>query len=107
MSISLSSPANSASTQSTPTLSSPEILFTTDLFDVRKSPKGGWGAFAIRDVERGTVVFSELPLFRTKIGNIYHEYENLTREQRAEYRTLAHWYKVNPTKVMGVFLTNR
>jgi hypothetical protein len=102
-----SSSVESESPPSSPVSPTAEVLFTTEIFEVRKSPKGGWGAFALVDIEKDTVVLSEAPLFRSGALQIYAEYEKLTSQQRKEYLTLACWYGVENYKVQAIFNTNR
>lgn len=85
----------------------PDPLFITPFFEVRKSPKGGYGAFATKDIEVGTVIMSEKPLFRATFGEVFYEYEQLTFPQKVEYRSLHGWSALAKNRVLSIFKTNR
>lgn len=82
-------------------------LFESEFFEVRESSKGGYGAFATKDIEIGTIVQREKPAFRAIMGEIFHEYEGLTVEQRAEYRSLHGWSAFGNNRIISIFKTNR
>lgn len=79
----------------------------TPFFEVRISPKGGYGAFATRDIEVGTLVMTEEPLLRAMSGDVFFEYERLTAEQRREYRSLYGWAELSNNPIISIFKTNR
>ncbi len=83
------------------------IPFTTEFFEIKKSPKKGYGAFAIKDIENGTIIMIEAPLFRARPVEVFTEWEKLTAEQRAEYRTLHGHMALNTDRRMAIFMTNR
>ncbi|KAF8853204.1 SET domain-containing protein [Acephala macrosclerotiorum] len=85
----------------------PDPLFVTEFFEVHRSPKGGYGAFATKDIEVGTVVMSEEPLFRATFSEVFYKYENLTTEQRVEYRSLHGWSGLGLPRLLAIFKTNR
>ncbi|KUJ18770.1 SET domain-containing protein [Mollisia scopiformis] len=82
-------------------------LFVTEFFEVCKSPKGGYGAFATKDIEVGTVIMSEEPAFRATFGEVFYMYEGLTTEQRVEYRSLHGWSALAHNRILSIFKTNR
>lgn len=87
---------------------SPDISFSTEFFEVKKSPRKGYGAFALKDIKEGTVISSEAPLFTSNFFDLFHELEKLTPEQRAQYRTLAAYMKLEPcSRDASIFMTNR
>jgi hypothetical protein len=88
---------------------SPEAppLLVTDYFEVRKSSKGGYGAFAIKEIKEGTIIMSEEPLFRAAYIEVFYKYEALPRDQRKEYRSLFGWKGVSEHPVLAIFKTNR
>ncbi|TVY80446.1 SET domain-containing protein [Lachnellula suecica] len=102
---------SASSSQSSPNSSfnsdSPVSSFSNDFFEVRQSPKGGLGAFAIADIPKDTVIMAEEPLFRAEPVEIYWKYDSLTDEQRQEYRTLSYWLGIEDMKVPARFTTNR
>jgi hypothetical protein len=104
-----SSSSSSSASFSSSISRSPEAppLFIVDFFEVRKSPKGGYGAFAIKDIEKGTVIMSEEPLFRANYLEVFYKYEALPAEKRDEYRTLFGWKGVSDHHILAIFKTNR
>jgi hypothetical protein len=98
-----------SSSSSTVPLTSYEAppLFVTNFFEVRKSPKGGYGAFATKDIEKDTVIMSEEPLFRAAYIEVFYKYEALSLEEREEYRSLFGWKGVSEYQVLAIFKTNR
>jgi hypothetical protein len=98
-----------SSSSSTVPLASYEAppLFATNFFEVRKSPKGGYGAFATKDIEKDTVIMSEEPLFRAAYIEVFYKYEALSLEKREEYRSLFGWKGVSEYQVLAIFKTNR
>jgi hypothetical protein len=98
---------SSSSSSSTSRSSEAEPLFVTDFFEVRKSPKGGYGAFATKDIEKDTVIIAEDPLFRATYLEVFYKYEALPAEKRDEYRSLFGWKGVSDHQVLAIFKTNR
>jgi hypothetical protein len=101
------SSSHSSSFSSTSSTSESTPLFTTDFFEVRKSPKGGYGAFATKDLEKDTIIMSEEPLFRAAFMDVFIEFEKLPADKRAEYRTLFGWKGVSDNQILAIFKTNR
>jgi hypothetical protein len=100
------------STVSSSTCSEPRtplvVAHCTEFFEVKNSPNKGYGAFAIKDIEIGTVVISETPLFRCYFSDVFHKFEEVTREQRAEYHTLhGHMTLAPDNKILAIYKTNR
>ncbi|KAH8801404.1 hypothetical protein F5884DRAFT_513703 [Xylogone sp. PMI_703] len=95
---------------SSPTVSAGSVserpLFVTEFFEVRGSPKGGYGAFALDDIDVGTVIFSEKPLFKAHEISFHHEYERLSQEQREEFATLSCNRGLSADPEIATFLTN-
>ncbi|CZT44676.1 uncharacterized protein RSE6_04876 [Rhynchosporium secalis] len=89
------------------TYSSPHSLFCTEYFEVRRSKKGGYGAFARKDIEKGTVVMTEKSLFRANFLEVFFELEKLTKEQRREYRTLHGHMALSDSRELAIYKTNR
>ncbi|KAL2061406.1 hypothetical protein VTL71DRAFT_7679 [Oculimacula yallundae] len=106
-----SSSSSSSLVASTPTStfsdSSAQPLFFTEYFDVRRSKKGGYGAFATKDVEKGTIVMTEKPLFRASFMEVFFELEKLTKAQRQEYKTLHGHMELSDSRELAIFKTNR
>jgi hypothetical protein len=102
-----SSSSTSSSFKSSTTSYEVPPLFTTDYFEVRKSSKGGYGAFAIKDIEKSTVIVAEEPLFQATYGEVFYKYESLPIEKRAEYRSLVGWKGTSDFEILAIFRTNR
>jgi len=45
-----------------------------DFFEIRKSARGGLGAFAVRDLKRGDIILAERPLLTSTSGNLVKDY---------------------------------
>lgn len=82
-------------------------LLTTEYFDVRLSNKGGYGAFASKDIKKNTVIMTEKPLFRSTFPDVFIELEKLKRKERREYRTLHGFKGISPVLDIAIFKTNR
>ncbi|PQE32606.1 SET domain protein [Rutstroemia sp. NJR-2017a WRK4] len=81
--------------------------FETEFFKVRKSPKGGLGCFAVKDIPKGTVIHSEKPLFECSLVGVHYAFEQLTPEQREEYLNLYYYRGLVNHKVIAIYQTNR
>lgn len=106
VSVKSSNPSSSTTPDSSPRQSS-QILFTTDYFEVKPSRKQGLGAFATKDIPQGTVVIAEKPLLAGAMVEVYMLYENLSPEERLEYRSLYGYQGVDPSYLLAIFKTNR
>ncbi|POS87780.1 hypothetical protein EPUL_000381, partial [Erysiphe pulchra] len=82
------------------------VLFKTEFFEVRKTLHKGFGAFAIRDIDEGTIILAEKSLMKAENMTIYHEFEKLSYQQRKEYCSLARWEMLGPGPI-AIFKTNR
>ena len=102
-----SSSSSNTSTSSSSSSSAFPPLFVTEFFEARRSPKGGYGAFAIRDIEQGTVIIAEKPAFRAEFMEVFTLYEKMAQEIRDEYRTLHGWEALSDHPVLAIFKTNR
>jgi hypothetical protein len=85
-----SSNPSSSSSPSSPSPSSllgpaTEVLFKTEFFEVRPSSKGGYGAFATKNILKDMVVMIEEALFTGTIVEVVYQFEQLIREQQKEY----------------------
>ncbi|CZS97815.1 uncharacterized protein RAG0_06718 [Rhynchosporium agropyri] len=98
-------PLYSSSFSSSSSSSSP--LIGVKYFEVRRSKKGGYGAFARKDIEKGTVVMTEKSLFRANFLEVFFELEKLTKEQRREYRTLHGHMALSDSRELAIYKTNR
>lgn len=91
---------------STPTATK-NTPFVNDFFEVRQSTKGGLGAFALKDIPKGTVIMAEEPLFRALLVQVFWKYDELSDDQKKEYKTLSCWFGIEDHKVAAIFTTNR
>jgi hypothetical protein len=82
-------------------------LFATEYFEVRASQKGGYGAFAIKDISKDTIIITEKALFSGTTIDVFHMFEQLAREQRDEYMNLHAHNGFGTHKILSIFKTNR
>ncbi|CAL3970430.1 unnamed protein product [Diplocarpon coronariae] len=101
------SPSSSASSSSSSDSSTGSPLFTTEYFEARRSSKGGYGAFALDDIEEGTVVLKEKALFKASFVEVFSKLEGLTCEERREYRTLHGYEAMSHCRDLAIYKTNR
>ena len=85
----------------------PPPLFINEYFEVKPSPKGGLGAFALRDIPKDTVILAEKPLLKADILEIFFAYEQLTPKQQDDYKSLCYFKGISPHMVLGIFKTKR
>ncbi|KAF7956029.1 hypothetical protein EAE96_004950 [Botrytis aclada] len=101
------------SKSSAPTLLPPSLphekapIFENEFYEVKTSPKGGLGCFAKVDIESGTMIHSEEPLFLSSMVQIYYNFEQLTAEKQTAYLKLHYWHGLAVHKVLAIFQTNR
>ncbi|RDL31091.1 uncharacterized protein BP5553_09880 [Venustampulla echinocandica] len=101
-------PTSSSTSSTEPPVPAPGgPLFATMYFEVRESPKGGLGAFAVQDIEEDTVIMAEEPLFKATFVEVFYEFEKLSKEKRGEYLSLYAWSGIERHKVLAIFSTNR
>ncbi|EPE33933.1 SET [Glarea lozoyensis ATCC 20868] len=84
--------------------------FRTEYFEVRSSQNKGLGAFAMKNISKGTCIMEEPPLFRGNFDKVYHEYHKLTEEEADEYLSLHAWTgssRRDTQKISCIFATNR
>ena len=117
-----SSASLSSSSSSSPSSSSPittsfspppplgpavEPLFKTEFFEAHHSPKGGYGAFAIKDIPKDAVIIMEEALFTGTLVEVFHQFEQLSPEQRKDYMKLHAYRGFDTHKIPSIFKTNR
>ncbi|KAM3084067.1 hypothetical protein ACMFMF_001423 [Clarireedia jacksonii] len=83
------------------------LQFESEFFEVRKSPKGGFGCFAVKDIPVRTIIHSEKPLFECSMVGVHYAFEQLTPEQREEYLSLYYYRGLTNHKVVAIYQTNR
>jgi len=67
-----------------------------NLFEIRKSQLGGFGAFAVKDITKGTHILVDKPLFRTTAMDLVKSLDALNPSERAKFFAL-HPYSPDPT----------
>ena len=60
-----------------------EVIFENSYFQVKRSQLAGWGAFAIRRLEKGDKILVEKPLFTATNQSLFDGFANLSKPLRA------------------------
>lgn len=76
-------------------------------FEVKRSPKGGYGAFALQDIPPYTEILFEHALFQATNINILEQFDNLSAEGKEVFLKLASFDELDSNKVVAIFKTNR
>jgi hypothetical protein len=76
-------------------------------FEVKKSPKGGYGAFALQDIPPYTEILFEHPLLQATSIDILEKFDYLSAEDKKVFLRLASFDKLDSNKVVAIFKTNR
>jgi hypothetical protein len=83
-------------------------LHTVDpYFQVRRSPKGGYGAFALQDIPPYTEILSEHALLQATSSDILQYFERLSEKDKEVFMLLASFDKLDWNKVVAIYKTNR
>ncbi|KAL1864499.1 hypothetical protein VTK73DRAFT_5847 [Phialemonium thermophilum] len=64
------------------------VVFRNESFEVRPSPLGGLGAFAVRDLKFGERILAEAPLLRSTCMNLFRDFEKLDPKGKETYMSL-------------------
>lgn len=59
-----------------------EVIFENSYFQVKRSQLAGWGAFAIRRLEKGDKILVEKPLFTATSLTLFDAFANLSKRLR-------------------------
>jgi hypothetical protein len=59
-----------------------EVIFENSYFQVRRSQLAGWGAFAVRPLEKGDKILVEKPLFTATNQTLFDGFANLSKRLR-------------------------
>ena len=59
-------------------------------YEIRPSAKGGFGAFAVRDIEKDQLILLEKPFLRSTPFTILRDVYDLPKEAKQFFMTLAH-----------------
>ena len=59
-----------------------EVIFENSYFQVKRSQLAGWGAFAIRRLEKGDKILVEKPLFTATNHTLFDGFANLSKPLR-------------------------
>jgi hypothetical protein len=109
---SVSQPLNSKNSTSphTSTTSSeyePPLFTVAPYFEVRKSPKGGYGAFASEDIPRDTEILSEKALVQASSSDVRRHFSKLSADNQEAYLKLASFDDLDSDRIIAIFKTNR
>jgi hypothetical protein len=109
---SVSQPLNSKNPTSphTSTTSSeyePPLYTIAPYFEVRKSPKGGYGAFALKDIPRDTEILSEKALVQASSSDVRMHFSKLSADNQEAYLKLASFDDLDSDRTIAIFKTNR
>jgi hypothetical protein len=83
------------------------LLQAAPYFEIRISLKGGYGAFALQDIPRFTVILSEPSLLQATNGNVLEKFEALSQNEKKEFLRLASFDELDANKIIAIFKTNR
>ncbi len=94
-------------TSNTSTEDKPHLLTVAPYFEVKISPKGGYGAFALQDIAAHTEILSETALLQATNVNILDRFEGLSKEDKEVFLLLASFDGLDSNRVVAIFKTNR
>lgn len=75
------------------------LIWSNEYFAVKKSPLGGLGAFAVKDLKEGDIILVEKPLVRTDRIGLYNAVERLDRDDKLLYASLAQFPEGDDTGI--------
>lgn len=81
-----------------------DYLWRNEFIVVKKSPLGGYGAFAARDLQYGEIILVEKPLVRTVQVSLIEAIDALDLEEKVLFVNLA---KFPPVEDCGLSLVER
>lgn len=76
-------------------------------FEVKRSAKGGYGAFAIQDITAYTDILFEHALLQATSFDILEHFDNLSADDKERFLRLASFDELDSNKVIAIFKTNR
>lgn len=76
-------------------------------FEIRRSPIGGYGVFAIEDIKPYTIILEEPALLEASNAEFIEKFESLSLEEQVDFMSLACFDKVSRDKRRATFKTNR
>jgi hypothetical protein len=85
----------------------PPLYTVAPYFEVRKSPKGGYGAFALEDIPRDTEILSEKSLVQASSSDVRIHFSKLSTDNQEAYLKLASFDDLDSDKIIAIFKTNR
>lgn len=97
----------SSSSSSSTLLSAPDVIHILPLFQIRKSPKGGYGGFATEDILPFSEIVQERPLLISSLGEFSNTFQNLPEEAKGKLLELSWFPGAADDKMMALFMTNR
>jgi hypothetical protein len=97
-----------SSTQSNITsVTGPPLHSVQPFFEIRYSPMGGYGAFAIQDIKPYTIILEEPALLEASNAEFMDKFERLSPEDQVDFMSLACFDKISRDKRRATFKTNR
>jgi hypothetical protein len=80
------------------------FIWGNEYFVVKKSPLGGLGAFAAKDLKEGDIILVEKPLVRTDRPGLYSAVQSLDSDDKLLFASLAQFPEGDDS---GIELTRR
>ena len=85
----------------------PPLHKVPPFFEIRRSQKGGYGAFALQDIEPYTIILEERALLEASNVDFIEKFEGLSLEEQVDFMSLACFDRIHPDKRISTFKTNR
>jgi hypothetical protein len=83
------------------------LLQILPYFEIKRSDKGGYGAFALEDLPPQTNILSETALIEAANYNLLEKFELLSAVEKEKFMDLASFDKISSNKIVTIFKTNR
>jgi hypothetical protein len=85
----------------------PPLYTVQPYFEIKRSPKGGYGAFALQDIRKNKVILEESPLLEAHTATFIQEFEKLSKKEQGEVMSLTCFSELSDDKRIATFKTNR
>ncbi|KAK2034006.1 SET domain-containing protein [Colletotrichum zoysiae] len=83
------------------------VIFVNEFFEIRRSPTAGWGAFAVKTLNRGDQILVEKALYHATHENVTSSVQKLPEKQRAIANDMfAHYSRDGETLEEAIWSTN-
>lgn len=83
------------------------VLEGHSYFEVRASPKGGLGAFALENIPPHTTILTEPFLLQARSATILDVFAQLPAKEKQTFQGLATFKMLHPNKIVATFKVNR